>query len=201
VIAGTAGSSTSAVGIRATNRRNLEVRNGALTGFLNGVQITGGVSHRIESLRATDNWHAGLWVGGAGTFLRFNQVSRTGGSSVPGYDNAIGIRAQGTGMQVIRNVVDGLAPSPQGDGVGIEVNDAGASSRIEGNSVSNPEVLDYTWGVRVDAPQVLVKDNHLSRVAIGVGFAAGRGGVYRDNTTVDVRSSYVGPGVDAGGNW
>jgi hypothetical protein len=25
--------------------------------------------------------------------------------------------------------------------------------------------------------------------------------VYRDNTTVDVRSSYVGPGVDAGGNW
>jgi parallel beta-helix repeat protein len=197
-ITGTAGAGSSAVGIYAFERKQVVIRNGYVMGFLYGVFARGGVSNLVESLRVTDNWYLGIWLQGAGSVVRNNQVVRTGLTSLPLYTIPIAIRVAGSGIQVTDNVISTVYAKAESVGIHVE---SGTGAHLERNSISNPEIWANTWAVWVNAEQVLIKDNHIARWLNGLAFPTGSGGVYRDNTTVDVPNPIVGTAIDAGGNW
>lgn len=104
-----AGAGTTANGIFAFDHRYVTVRNGAVRGFFNGVQLgTGGLGAAaitVERMRV-DRTMGGIAVRGLGHghVVRDNVVTNSGGSTVPGETNGVGISVYG-GADVVNNVV------------------------------------------------------------------------------------------------
>jgi hypothetical protein len=102
-----AGSGTQANGVFADNRANITIKNGTVRGFYQGIRLddSSGASlgHVVEYIRADQNTHVGIEVGGRGNLIRNNQVVATGGSTFN--LQALGIRASGTGTRVLNNDV------------------------------------------------------------------------------------------------
>ena len=69
-----AGFSTSAVGIYASNRQNIAIRNGTIRGFLIAISLQnpsgGSQGHLVEDIRADQNTWVGIWVEGSGSIVR-----------------------------------------------------------------------------------------------------------------------------------
>jgi len=104
-----AGTGTNANGIFTVDRRHVTVRNGTLRGFFDGVQLgTGGprvAGITVERLRV-DRTAVAIAVRGlgGGHVVRDNVVTNTGGSTVPGETNGVGISVEG-GADIVNNVV------------------------------------------------------------------------------------------------
>jgi hypothetical protein len=104
-----AGTGTNANGIFAHDRRHVTVRNGTVRGFFDGVQLgTGGpgaAAITVERMRV-DRTAVGIAVRGlgGGHVVRDNVVTNSGGSTVPGETNGVGISVYG-GADVVNNVV------------------------------------------------------------------------------------------------
>lgn len=87
-----AGPSSNSVGVRATDRRNVTLRNGNIRGFSWGIilnQTTEGASsgHLVEDNFLDGNLIVGMEVGGSDVLVRRNRIVRTGS-----YNGASGIR-------------------------------------------------------------------------------------------------------------
>jgi hypothetical protein len=109
-------------------RRNVTVRNGAVTGFANGVSLPHGESVTVERVNASGNTGIGISVGNYAT-VRASHASFNGGT---------GIRAE-LGASVSGNAVARNA------GSGISVS--------EGGNVSSNVVRNNTgFGIVVDCP-------------------------------------------------
>jgi hypothetical protein len=184
-----AGLGTQAKGISALARQNITARNGTISGFLTGISLAGwgdvspgGIvvdvsrGYLVEHIRAVQNTHVGIDVGGLGAMVRNNQVVATGGSTFFGSDlNALGIRVTGRGSRVLDNDVTRTVKRGSGGSVGIFPN----------------------------AGDALVANNRITEADIGIGFfvssAVQSTGKYRDSLTFDVTMPYVN-GTDAGNN-
>lgn len=131
-----AGPSTQAVGVLASGRLNVTVRNCGIRGFRSGVMLTDGV-YRVESNAFDHQTQSGIMVSGDGSLLRDNDVVSTGGSTVPGTGEFTGISGSGD-MDIIDNTIDAVVATDGGDGdvIGILTtgNDAGT---IKGNRIRN----------------------------------------------------------------
>jgi hypothetical protein len=104
-----AGTGTNANGIFAYDHRQVTVRNGTVRGFFNGVQLgTGGpgaAAITVERMRV-DRTMGAIAVRGLGNghVVRDNVVTNSGGSTVPGETNGVGISVYG-GADIVNNVV------------------------------------------------------------------------------------------------
>jgi hypothetical protein len=104
-----AGTGTSANGIFTFDRRHVTVRNGTVRGFFNGVQLGAGGARvsgmTVERMRV-DRTAGGIAVRGlgGGHVVRDNVVTNSGGSTVPGETNGVGISVFG-GADIVNNVV------------------------------------------------------------------------------------------------
>lgn len=112
-----AGPGTSAIGVNAFDRKNITIKNGTIRGFLYGIVINGSTcdasqGHVIEGIRAERSTYRGINFEGVGrgSIIRNNQVVATGGTTLTGLTNVIGIVAGGCEHRVLNNdVIDTFA--------------------------------------------------------------------------------------------
>jgi parallel beta-helix repeat protein len=123
-------------GIYNAGARNVVIKNGAVRGWSNGINL-GGTYSRVEGVYATANLSDGIMVGG-GSEVRDCVVSLNSGGGV-----------YATGLARVLNCT-----FAENGGVSIEV---GTSSLIEGNSVDNNNQGIYVTGANTTA-----RDNELS---------------------------------------
>jgi hypothetical protein len=182
-----AGLGTTAIGISASTRYNVTVRNCTLLGFQQAVRLSGaGGGHLVEDNRVDGNTFIGINVQGAGSSVRNNQVTNTGNSSTlaPAY----GIYAV-TGVDVIDNTVSGVTARPGGAGVaaGLYVQ-SGAGASVLGNRVRDVvgDGAQRSFGVYVNATdRLIVRQNDL------VGAGAGSTGIRCAATANRVRGNTI----------
>jgi hypothetical protein len=183
------GTGTTAIGILATNRRNLSVRRCEVRTFRIGLylgQAADGVSdgHLVEDNLLNINRQQGLYVYGDGSVVRRNRVLKTG-LSVAGLDQAFGISTQRS-VDVLDNVVSVVeGNSDIGDVYGIDVQD-NANGSVRGNRVRGVHMngAGHAHGVRIHSAdgisRVVVRNNVLSGNGIagdaGLECASGLGG-------------------------
>jgi hypothetical protein len=173
-----AGPGTQTVGIFASNRQSITIKNGTIRGFFFGIALQdSGASqgHVVEDIRADQNTYAGMDVRGSGNIVRNNQVVATGGATGFGANApAAGIVVEGTGPRVLNN--DVIQTVKQGTGIarGIHL------SAVTGG---------------------LTLNNRITGADQGITYNVGSTGKYRDNLTFDVPTAtrFVG-GTDAGNN-
>ena len=107
-----AGLLTQAVGIQATGRVNVTVRNCGIRGFQTGINFTNG-QYRVETSRVDNNTQIGIRVGGDGSVVRRNEIVDTGGSQVSGVLEFYGIYAEGN-VDITDNIVSSVAATATG---------------------------------------------------------------------------------------
>jgi len=198
-----AGPATEAVGIGAAGRSNITIRNGSVSGFLAGIQLTDqGASHghTVEGVTAERNTSRGIEAEGASLRIRGNHVRQTGGSTSPLGSRAFGILVRAPESVVLDNEITGTTGS--GSFVyGILATGSDAST-IEGNRIENRALTSfYSFGILLPFSfDVLVANNRITRFNEGVNFSSNSTGRYRDNLTAGVLQPYSGTGIDAGNN-
>jgi nitrous oxidase accessory protein NosD len=205
IAGGSAGAATHATGISASNRKNITIKNGIVSGFLRGIFLedTSGTStssqgHLVQAVRARENTLVGIQVQGRGNAVLDNQVARTGGTTVfGGNPDAYGIWTSGPDTRILNNEVTDTEPSGSGAGFGITAEQA-AGTVIEKNRVSNAPGANGHGIEVVSGDDLLVIGNRISGSALGLvfGHATGR---YRDNLISGAGTPYTG-GEDAGNN-
>ena len=173
-----AGPGTTAIGIFASNRQNITIKNGTIGRFKTGILLdTGGLSqaHIVEDIHADHNTIVGLDVRGAGSIIRNNRVAATGGTTLSGDANAVGIQVACADSSLVNNDVVDVAAQGSGTSWGIFIFDGlcGTGAMAVGNRISGADK--------------------------GIEYGAGITGKYFDNTTFDVTTPYTG-GTDAGNN-
>jgi len=202
-----AGLGTNAIGILAAGRQNITVRNGTVRGFGNGVVLSGGVppataqGHVIEDVRADQNTRVGISVVGRGHIVRNNQVVATGGAT--GAPQAFGILANGFELHVNNNDVIATTVTTGGEAIAIQV--AGRDNVIEGNRIANTALpgSGASFGINVPnaSTNVLVVNNRIATMTVGVRYEEFATGKFRDNLTSGVTTTFdVGTGVTNAGN-
>jgi hypothetical protein len=204
-LAGGAGPGRVTTGIEAVGVDRVTVRNGVVTGFRQGVMISGGSGHRVETVQARQNWYFGLIVYGTSSAIRDCQVTKTGGSTFPGDTKVMGIRVSAGDVVVADNVVEQTLPPPGGEAVGILlIEGEGSGARIERNVIANAAVgPDLTIGIWTQTPEFELRNNLIIRYGTGMGLAPPSVGVYADNVFFNVPTpvSFGRSGPrDGGGN-
>jgi len=173
-----AGPSTEAVGIHAFGRQNVTIRNGTVRGFAQGIVLgdrepfTRSEGHVVDGVRVERSTLTGIHVSGRRSLIRHCAVVATGGAPARSPDATThGVFVMGSEHRILDNDVITVSPG------------AGTS-----------------FGIRVDRQaDNLVVGNRVNEATIGIDFAFGGDGKYRDNMVSSVGILYSG-GTDAGGN-
>ena len=153
-----AGRATQTLGVYATDRVSVTVRNCNIRGFLDGVHLTGGGSsayevggsHLVEDSRFEANRRTGIMVVGVGSVIRRNIVVDTGESTAPGVTRATAIHMY-QGGDIVDNYVWGvMSDEDEVATVGIDYVSNGISTSIVRNSVHLPMngSADSAYGIR-----------------------------------------------------
>jgi parallel beta-helix repeat protein len=168
---GSAGTGTDAVGVYASNRSNLTVRNGNIRGFAFGIALegttdTGAQNVVVENNAVDGNLKAGIIVAGRGGLVRNNLVSNTGGStSATPYCGGIAAGISQAATQctvfahsgdVVSNTVSNTA-SPVG-AAGILFFSTTSSSAID-NVVRDVDSPTDARGIEGDSGEIACKGN------------------------------------------
>ena len=170
-----AGPGTGAIGIFATDRQNITIKNGTVRGFLRGIWFDGAASqgHVVEDMRLDQNTFVSIQVQAARSIIRNNLVVATGGCTTCGAN---------------------------ADAFGITVSSS-AETRVLNNDVIDtvPTGSGTAWGIRFSsALGVLAVNNRISSADNGIDYNLSSG-KYRDNITFFVTTPYTG-GTDVGNN-
>jgi hypothetical protein len=159
---------TLTLGIFASNRQNITIKNGTIRGFFEGILLNdSGASqgHVVEDIRADQNTFEGIDVRGSGNIVRNNQVVATGGSTLFGANaDATGIAVTGTGPRVLNN--DVIQTVKQGTGIARGIH-----------------FFFATGGLAVN--------NRITEADRGIEYGSSTG-KYRDNLTFDVATPFTG---------
>jgi hypothetical protein len=146
-LSGTAGAATTAIGIGASARTNVTVRNCSVRGFRYGAQLSG-TGHVVEDSRFDASTSVGIEIDADLASVRRNLVADTGGSTIAG--SAMGIYVTGS-ADIADNTVSGVVATA-GTGAaahGIYSN-LNAAGQIAGNRVRGVvgDSNDYgIWGL------------------------------------------------------
>ena len=194
-----AGAATNAIGITAgASRLNATVRRCRVQGFKYGV-VMYGAHHMIEHSRFELNTHVGIFAAGDQHVIAHNEVMLTGGRPAAGV--AYGIYAQGPGMRVSHNTVDGVSALADAAGSGTAWG-ISASGVIEFNYIANmqPSGPGTVVGILGIAFPV-VRGNSLVQTATTPGRGIVLAGVCRDNNIFNFVTAIEGDCVLAGDNY
>ena len=175
-----------------------------MRGFLTGIRLAEGdasFGHVIEGVRADRNTSEGISVGGPGSKIRANHVLQTGGSTLSFAARAYGILVNIPGGVVADNEVVGTTAVAGSFAYGIH------ATRCDGLVIEGTRIVNeapppaYSFGILVPfSEDVLVVNNRLSHLDVGVSYSSGGTGKYRDNLTSGVVLPFAGTGTDAGNN-
>ena len=173
-----AGAATTAVAIGADSHDKINVRHCTIQGFGEGISITGtGFGHLVENNLLDQNRRIAVSIRGAGSIVRQNTVTNTGGSSTA--VDAVGIDSDG---DIIDNVVDGISGgtsvtnfSPMGINSGIDMSVVAIGVLIQGNRVRNltPKGASPAFAIHISAGGNLVRDNVVTQPSSTVGIGIG----------------------------
>jgi hypothetical protein len=157
-----AGLGTQTAGILVASKLNTVIRHCNLRGFAIGINANGSGGHIVEDNRIEGSTRKGIQVIGAGSTVRRNLVTDTGGSTLVGSGTATGIWVE-QGADVLDNTVAGVVPgATEGAVTGIvsKQNDGGMiiGNRIKGLAFTFTVVgIDDTsvGGVLIDGNYLL----------------------------------------------
>jgi hypothetical protein len=196
------------VGVAASGRSNVTVRNGTLRGFGVGVSLSqtgtapnGPSGLVVEDLKVIESELQGIslqYVGGA-IVRRCDVVGTISQASAP-----IGIRVSGWNACVLDNVIHRTyGPPSSGTATAIDVSGC-VYAVVARNVIANPSPLDnlYSVGINASGQQVMVTENRIAHMERGISYNLRSplgAGLYSDNFVVDCWTPYAG-GTDAGGN-
>jgi hypothetical protein len=199
------GASTQALGISATNRNNITVRNCNVRGFYRGIYIvgtspttTGG--HVIEDNRVDNSTRTGMRIDGDGSMVQRNFVRDTGGSALGA---AFGINTLGD-VDVRDNTVTGVVPGADGSGNGtgngmrVELNDGGV---VQGNRVRGVTSVGTgdAFGIFVaSGTRLNVRDNHVAGPGDTALVCPDSSSGAKDNSFFGFASGFTGCSNDGG---
>jgi hypothetical protein len=198
-----AGDGTATIGVLASNKSGINVRNCHIRGFKYGVQGSG-FAMVVEDNRIEGSTQRGVSLAGDGVVVRRNQVLDTGGSTVGG-GTAYGIYASGSSDIADNQVVGVSARAGSGQSVwGIFVADVDAPGQIvvSGNSVRSlmRDGAGTETGIRsISAGRVSLRNNAVFGNAIGVGLRCDNdGGSVRENSILGFPTAIQGCSSDGG---
>jgi nitrous oxidase accessory protein NosD len=167
---------------------NVTVKNGIVRGFYNGIYLFGRGAV-VEELRVDQSTRTGIYVAGAGSLVRRNQVVDTGGSTV--MSSAFGIANMADGARIEQNTVSGLAPGT-GTAYGIFTNPS-VNSLICGNFLANTAASPSGVGISLNSTsRVTVVDNVVRNFSTCVYYAPTATGLYARNVADGCRTKYSG---------
>jgi YD repeat-containing protein len=204
-----AGRETQAVGVQASDRMGLVVRNGRVLGFRSGVHLSASYPygdsglHLVEEIEAEGNTLHGLYVAGRNSTVRRSTVLFTGGAPVEGGDgegggseDTCGIALVGPGARALHNDVRNTFGNGPGVGRGLLFDTANGAVAL-GNFMSQP---GSATGLLIRSSEdVIVLRNRFVSLSEGLVFDSSSTGAYRGNFSTGVSLPYQG-GSDAGGN-
>jgi parallel beta-helix repeat protein len=145
-----AGEASQAIGIHATSRQNVIVRNCNVRGYKTGIGLSGS-GHLVEDNRLDNNLYTGIDVAGNNSLVRRNRVYDTGG--LTGSTQSFGIRASSS---VVDNTVDGVFTDATATSL------AGIHSSGDGTQVTDNRVRAAKTGIKVTGASQSVSDNNVS---------------------------------------
>jgi len=187
-----AGASTSAYGVHATDRANVTVRQCSIRGFryavvFDGTSASGGV---IEDNRLSENRDTAISVTGNGHTIRRNLISQTGGRPTSA---AAGIRLSGDLHDVSDNNIHHVFASGtsgiSGVAVGIDLNGS-KGTVVRGNRVQGlyRGGTSSAYGIDALGEQTTLEGNSLALLNVG---AEGAGYGIWGNTKTACRDNLV----------
>lgn len=197
-----------AIGISATNRSDITITNGTVSGFFYGVQLadqtTGSAvygGHEVTNLTVTDCTFRGIRVEGAGNTVADCTVHDIAGTTV--YANAFsaGIESLGPGAKITGNKVSEIHAQGTGEGLGISISNNGVGTIVDGNVVENvPRAAEKSYGLWVGGGSVVTAtDNTFSGWKQGMGWSSPTSGSYSGNTFANNASPFIVNSALAGG--
>jgi hypothetical protein len=178
---GSAGPTTSAVGVYAIDRSNLTIRNGNIRGFAFGIHITGATPTTAQNIVIENNALDGNLVGGISVHgnayvIRNNLVTNTGGgTSTTTQHCGVGVQSLTVGISDLK-VGPSCVPGGRGE--------------IIGNTVVNMlATIGGTNGAKsIVGINGLIIQNRIMTSAVDQNDSI-VGAVCRDNTALDVFTS------------
>jgi parallel beta-helix repeat protein len=169
-----AGITTTAQGIRATDRANVTVRNCNVRGFYQGIYLNdsgddgNSNGHLVENNQMDGNTYVGIYVSGDDSVIRGNRVRSTGGS--PHAATASGIYSEGSN-DVLDNLISDVTPTG-GSAFGIHTV-GNYDGSIGNNRVRRllPAGAGNAYGIANATPgRITITSNHLvSLDSSGIG--------------------------------
>jgi len=191
-------------GVWATDRANITVRNGTIRGFHYGIQFAGSKgsrNHLLEHLKITDSLDSAIILYGDGSVVRRNMLLNNGFDTGPGARFVL--YAQGTGIHIADNqIVESGIGVTVNEVVGIRTNGSGIA--VERNVVSNAEIGPHnSRGIIVNGSATArnsVVGNRIVNMKIGImnGFGSAGPAVFMDNTVGGATFGAFFGGVMAG---
>jgi hypothetical protein len=146
---------TDVVGVWAVDRKNITIRNGAITGFGDGISIVNandsGKSrgHLVEKLLIKNSRGIGIRLTGDYSTIRRNVISGTGG---PGF--AAGIRHEGSHGTIVENRINdtrATSDGPNSVASAIDLVDTEART-VSGNRIDGVFGALSNYGIRCGKP-------------------------------------------------
>jgi hypothetical protein len=180
-------SSGSASGIYASQRKNIIIRNGTISGFFRGVLLADvdpyiiSQGHLIEDIRADNSGYAGLHIEGSKNIVRRNQIVD---SICTGF--AYGINLRGPESRALDNDISNIVTTGNYKARGLYFYKADGAI-AEGNRIVGLDTVGGTsYGLSIEtSANVLARGNSMSSADYGI-YYLGSTGKYMDNLTTDI---------------
>jgi len=213
-----AGATTTAIGVYATDRQNITIRNGTLRGFFVGVALIDGTAatssgHLVQNITTDTSYLGGIVVQGRAGRVNDNKVMHTvgansGSSPFPTTNNlAVGIDvSRGDGALVRNNSVlntDCSNACVSGSSAAGVVVNASSSAGVLGNRLMNTAVptatssagIELSNGNGVTTTNALVRQNVMANWQYGIVFSSPSTGEYAQNGAQGVTTPYNNGGT------
>lgn len=188
-----------AIGIECFGDHRVTVRNGVVRGFLKGLDLSTGATGRVivEDLIVEESGRTGIDISGQLVTVRSCQVRNTGFVTSGVTINIWGILVSASTAIVEQNQVNNLS-SPGGQTVrGIQTSGSRGST-IRSNEVRSASTLSAGI-ILFNGAANFATDNVIADSTIGLQFANGAPGKYRDNLTQNCATPFSG-GTAVGSN-
>lgn len=189
-----AGKGTQTVGISATNRLNVSVRNCAIRGFRTAIDMTGVNSsgNVIENNRLDNNTQIGANIEGSGSRVRGNTINDTGGTTISNFSRALQV---GADVDVLDNLIDGVLPG-NGPGELTDQSAIGVFLYSTGAVLRDNRIRNVDAGEGGKAYGILVTGDGLNRAAnndlFGMGVANSWGSFCTYAKSLSLSDNYLG---------
>ena len=211
--------SNTSIGIWASNRDRVTIRNGTIDNFFYGIYLSDSADyvisrgryfdqggHIIENVRFYGNTFRAIRVEGVANIIRNNIIYDTGGSHVYNPTYAAGIETYGPGTVIQDNIIYNI----RGSGYGILVSNLGAGTTIQHNIVTatalapvpnfsstveglNSQAVTYAIAVKGPASNAIVSANSVANFNYGIAFLSAARGLISDNVVENTLIPYFAP--------